>query len=189
MRNLEPKKESVILEKLIEDLFLSLRFRFQCLFLFVRRSRTTMPQNNIVVPLSTEKLYWLNVWAVNLLWTLFLLDRIYVVCVHHAQHVKVMTGTHAKKNERFYLRAKKYETINIAKPQQERNEEEIKQMLGWVERMWVGGKKKGNMKQRSQKSILTLNGLSGYQCPWNLCFNAFSTSSPNMLTRRRGSLL
>ena len=34
-----------------------------------------------------------------------------------------------------------------------------------------------------------MNGLSGYQCPWNLCFNAFSISSPKILTRRRGSLL
>lgn len=35
----------------------------------------------------------------------------------------------------------------------------------------------------------TLNGFSGYQWPWNLSLSAFSNSSPNMLTRRRGNLL
>lgn len=34
-----------------------------------------------------------------------------------------------------------------------------------------------------------LNGLSGYQCPWNLSFKAFSSSSPKMFTRRLGNLL
>lgn len=34
-----------------------------------------------------------------------------------------------------------------------------------------------------------LNGLSGYQCPWNLSFKAFSSSSPKIFTRLLGSLL
>lgn len=37
--------------------------------------------------------------------------------------------------------------------------------------------------------MLTLKGFSGYQCPWNLSRRAFSSSSPNMLTRRLGNLL
>lgn len=34
-----------------------------------------------------------------------------------------------------------------------------------------------------------LKGLSGYQCPWNLSFKAFSSSSPKIFTRLLGSLL
>lgn len=44
-------------------------------------------------------------------------------------------------------------------------------------------------KRKENRYTLTLNGFSGYQCPWNLSFNAFSNSSPNILTRRRGNLL
>lgn len=38
-------------------------------------------------------------------------------------------------------------------------------------------------------SLPTLKGFSGYQCPWNLSRRAFSSSSPNILTRRLGNLL
>lgn len=62
--------------------------------------------------------------------------------------------------------------------------------LTWRNKMIATeGEEEAKEEKGCEKSILTLNGLSGYQWPWNLCFKAFSNSSPKMLTRRRGSLL